>query len=269
MDLQKQAGALVLLGMLAGLPLAAHAQDEDLAPPPRPLSLIVNEKPSVTVSLDGDSGPVRVTGTLTGASTETLHLQDPNGKPRDASWNEIRTLSRVEYPSEGMPVGSFRVTLVTDAVQESQVAGVDYGAGSFDPGAPGWRLLQIPEGKITLSGAPYGTLTVPAGRISSWQDNPVRGTLAELPAGNVRVEVLSGSVVSLPLPQVQFMQRDLHRGTVNVTLADGQTFSGKLVELPNISITMGEMNNRVTVPLSNVVVLERPVPAGSTLLSSM
>jgi hypothetical protein len=242
--------------------MVSRAQDPeppvDLGPPPRPVAILVADRPLVTVEMAGDYGPVRVTGILEGAPKPGVDLGS-----REASWSEVRALARVTQPSEGFPAGSFRVALVTDDLPAAQStgSGVLYGLTSQQVGGT-WRAMRLPEGNLTLRGKPYGTLAVPTSRIVQVRMEPVRGDVEALPEGNIRIEVLPGTSVNIPLPEVQWLQRDLRRGTVSVTLADDQTFSGKLVDLPKVSIKFtGEMPPE-PVPLERIVVLERRTPSG-------
>lgn len=255
-----------VLGLaLAGglLPVGVRAQDDglDLGPPARPVVILLADQPVVTVDLSGDYGPVRITGTLEATPKAAVDLGS-----REAGWSELRSLARVTQPSEGFPAGSFRIALVTDDVPASQTASSGYVTGLLNTEAPGtWRTLRLPEGTVTLRGKPYGTLNIPTSRINQLRLEPVRGDVQALPAGNIRVELFPGNVVSVPLPEVQYLQRDVRRGTISVILGDDQTFSGKLLELPKVSITfVGEMP-LAPVPLERVVVFERRTPSNRRL----
>jgi hypothetical protein len=255
-----------LMGVaLAGglVPLGVSAQDQglDLGPPARPVVILLANRPVVTVDVAGDYGPVRVTGTLEAAPQAALDLGS-----REVDWSEVRSISRVVQPSEGFPADSFRVSLVTDDVPATQAAGTGSVTDLLSAEAQGtWRALRLPEGALTLKGEPYGTLKIPTARINQLRLEPVQGDVQSLPAGTVRVEVLPGSVVSVPLPQVQYLQRDLRRGTITVILADDQTFSGKLLELPKVSIQFAGEKPRAPIPLDRIVVLERRTPSNRRL----
>jgi hypothetical protein len=252
---------LALAGGLAAV--GAHAQDKelDLGPPARPVVILLADKPVVTIDLVGDYGPVRVTGTLDATPKGALDLGS-----REVSWNEIRSFTRVIQPSEGFPAGSFRVALVTDDVPATQSASAGYVTGLLNTETQGtWRALRLPEGTLTLQGKPYGTLSIPTSRINQMRLEPVRGDVQALPAGNIRVELFPGNVVSVPLPDVQYLQRDVRKGTISVILGDDQTFSGKLLELPKVTIQfVGEMP-LAPVPLERIIVLERRTPSNRRL----
>jgi len=252
---------LVLAGGL--VPVGSSAQDKelDLGPPARPVVILLADQPVVTVDLAGDYGPVRVTGTLEATPKSALDVGS-----REVAWSEIRSFARVTQPSEGFPAGSFRVALVTDDVPATQSGGTGYVTGLLNTEAQGaWRALRLPEGSLTLRGKPYGTLNIPTSRINQMRLEPVRGDVQTMPPGNIRVELFPGNVVSVPLPDVQYLQRDLRKGTISVILADDQTFSGKLLELPKVSIQfVGEMPV-APVPLERIVVFERRTPSNRRL----
>jgi hypothetical protein len=199
------------------------------------------------------------------APNDPLRIRNIQGLPREARWTEIRDLSVVQFPREGMPSGTFQVSLVSDPVsvtQNSAGSGVrDYGGETGS-----WGAARLPDGNLTLTGKPYGTLTIPLSRVSSFQMEPIRGTVAQFPNGDVKLEPLTGSQITVPLQDVQTLQRDQTRDAVTVTLADGQSYTGKLVQLPSVSIAVttpaGQM---VSVPLSRVSYLERTPPGGRLL----
>lgn len=252
------------LALAGGLvPLGVSAQDEglDLGPPARPVVILLANRPVVTVDLEGDYGPVRVTGTLEETPKTTLDLGT-----REVDWSEVRAISRVVQPSEGFPVGSYRVALVTDDAPATQSTGAGYVSGLLSTEAQGtWRALRLPEGTLTLRGEPYGTLKVPTSRINQLRLEPVQGDVQTMPAGNIRVEIFPGNTISVPLTQVQYLQRNIRRGTISVILADDQTFSGKLVELPKVSIKFAGEMPIAPIPLERIVVLERRTPSNRRL----
>jgi len=252
---------LALAGGLVPVSTSAQENELDLGPPARPVVILLADQPVVTVDLSGDYGPVRITGTLEATPKAAVDLGS-----REATWNEVRALARVTQPSEGFPAGSFRVALVTDDVPATQTAGTGYVTGLLNTEAQGaWRALRLPEGTITLRGKPYGTLSIPTSRINQLRLEPVRGDVQTMPAGSIRVELFPGNVVSVPLSEVQYLQRNLRKGTISVILADDQTFSGKLLELPKVSIQfVGEMP-LAPVPLERIVVFERRTPSNRRL----
>lgn len=253
------AGALLAAGL--GVP-AVRAQDTDLGPIARPVTLFLLEQPTVTITFQGDYGRVRATGTLEQAPDEPLRVRSLQGVPREVRWTEVRDLAIVQFPREGMPAGTYQVALVSDPIPLTQVASTgattDY---SSQTGA--WGSQRLPEGSLTLSGRPFGRMTIPLSRVTGFQMEPIRGTVEMFPQGEVRMEVLTGSPITVPLQDVQSLQRDQSRDSVTVTLADGQSYTGKLLQLPNVTIpvttTSGE---KVSVPLQRVSYLERTPPGG-------
>lgn len=252
------------LGLLAGSLLVgagARAQEDvELGPIPRPVSLFLLEKPTMTVSFVGSHGPVRVTGTLEGSPEEPLRVRSQQGIPREARWTEVRSLSIVEYPREGMPVGSYQASLVSDvgtSLISATTAVRDY---TTQTGA--WMAGRLPEGELTLSGRPYGSLSIPLTRVTAVQMEPIRGTVTTFPQGNLQLQVLDGKNVALPLQDVLVIQRDETRGTAVVTLADNQTFTGRLLDVPNVNIPITTPTGPVTIPLQRVAFLERTPPGG-------
>jgi hypothetical protein len=260
------------LGLLGGQSARAQAQaqppapEEDLGPIPRPITLFLLDKPTVTVSFQGDYGPVRATGVLDKAPEETLRVRSIQGLPREARWTEIRDLSVVQFPREGMPAGTFQVSLVSDPVSVTQISAGGAGIRDYSTDAGGWGAARLPDGNLTLTGKPYGSLTIPLSRVSSFQMEPIRGTVAQFPNGDVKLEPLAGSPITVPLQEIQTLQRDQSRDAVTLTLADGQSYTGKLVQLPEVSIAVTTPAGPVvTVPLSRVSYLERTPPGGRLL----
>lgn len=253
---------------------SAHAQaqaqppvqgEEDLGPIPRPISLYLLDKPTVTVSFQGDYGPVRATGVLDKSPDDPVRIRNIQGLPREARWTEIRDFSVVQFPREGMPSGTFQVSLVSDPVSVTQ-ASTGGGVRDYSGETGSWGAARLPDGNLTLTGKPYGTLTIPLSRVSSFQMEPIRGTVAQFPTGEVKLEPLTGSQITVPLLDVQNLQRDQARDAVSVTLADGQSYTGKLVQLPNVSIAVTTSTGQmVNVPLSRVSYLERTPPGGRLL----
>lgn len=263
MKLALAAAALLMPGLGAAAGQAgAGVPEADLGPIPRPISLFLLEQPTVTVTFQGDYGPVRVTGTLEQAPEEAVRVRSLQGVPREARWTEIRDLSIVQYPREGMPAGTYQVALVSDPVPLTQIAGAtmvrDYVSQSGV-----WGSQRLPEGSLTLAGRPYGRMSVPLSRVTGFQMEPIRGTVTEFPRGELRMEVLTGSPITIPLQDVQSLQRDQSRGVATVTLADGQSYTGRVVELPNASIPVTVASGeQVSVPIQRVSYLERTPPGG-------
>jgi len=251
-------GLLALLA-LGSLP-PARAQEVDLGPLPRPVVIYLRERSLVTAQLVGDYGPVRVTGTLQTGPNAKLSLTDAVGRVRQAGWDEVRAMTRVEFPSEGFPVGSYRISLISDPANPTSNTGATYSATVLTPVVGGWRLLTLPEGSLALQGEPYGSFQFPLTRVTSLAMEPIRGNSTELPQGNIRLEVLNGAVMSLPLQNLQWFQRDTTRGTITLTLNDDQTFTGKLVELPRVTVALENERGKQSVPLDRIAQLERTAP---------
>ncbi|MGV3723673.1 MAG: hypothetical protein ACO1SX_22475, partial [Actinomycetota bacterium] len=215
----------------------------------------------VTVDLNGDHGPVRVTGTL--EATPGGRLDFGSGT---AGWNEVQALLSVFQPAEGFPAGSYRLALVTDDAAPLQTQSSGLVSGLYSAQATGTRrVLRLPEGSITVSGEPYGKLTFPVTRIVQFQQEPIRGDVKALPAGNVKLELFPGATVTVPLSQVQLLRRNLQDNTAMVTLADDQSFSGKLLELPKVNVTFTGEQAPAPIPLARVVVLDRRTGGGRRL----
>lgn len=269
------AGAvLAALAVVAGA--AAQEMPEvrevELGRLPQRVSLYLAERAQVSVTFAGDFGPVRVTGVLEEAPREALRLEDPAGRAYEARWDELRLMANTEYPTEGFPAGSFQVALLSDPPATGGSAG--YRVAGILASQPGtsqgrWRLLRAPEGTLRLAGRPYGTLNIPVARITALAAVPVVGDVAEIPPAPLRLEVLSGATVSIPFAEVQAFQRNLARGTAAVTLLDEQSFTGKLVEMPDVTLTVTaspgpdsrEAAPPRTVRLAEVAQFERPMAA--------
>lgn len=259
------------LGLLAAgicVPMGAAAQVaapliSDLEQPPRPVNVFLADRPIVTVEFSGDFGPVRVTGPLERVPKETLRLTDATGRTREAVWSEVRSLTEVRTATEGLPVGSYTVYLIGDA---SPTSGVGAAGGYLSTTLPsiggsrgGWRLTRLPEGEMAVTAGSLGTLAFPVSRITSFVEEPVRGSITQMPAGTIAVEVLAGKRLNVPLTSVEFLRRDLRAGTIALSLADGQTVTGKLLELPKVALAFTD--EHPAIPLERIVQLEIAVPA--------
>jgi hypothetical protein len=254
---------LALAGVLAGP--SARAQDTDLGPLPKPVTIYLLDRAAVTVTFDGDYGPVRVTGVLQDAPKDALHLTGAPGKTRDAAWSEIRSLTVATVPTVDTPAGTRQVSLLSDPTPASQTQPGSYAARVLNGGETGWRLAKLPEGSLTLRGEPYGTLAVPTARITSFQMEAIRGNITDVPAGTVRLEVMNGTSVSIPLESVQWLQRDVPNGTATVTLLDDQSFTGKLVEVPKVTLAVDTDKGKQNVAFDQVAQFERVPPGGRKL----
>jgi hypothetical protein len=225
------------------------------------VAILVADRPTVTVDLNGDHGPIRVTGTLEAAPAGRLDYGSAT-----ASWNEVQALVSVFQPAEGFPAGSYRLGLVTDEAALLQTQASGGVSGLYSTQAIGARrVLRLPEGSLTIAGEPFGKLTFPTSRIVQYQQTPIRGDVKELPAGNVKLELFAGATVNIPLSQVQLLRRNIQSDTAVVTLADEQSFSGKLLELPKVNVTFTGENAPAPIPLARVVVLDRRTGGGRRL----
>ena len=255
-SLVKQAGvALLTLVAATAAVHSAQAQqpaadaDIGLGKLPQRVSVYLAARSQVSVTFAGDYGPVRLTGSLEEAPKEPLHLTDAAGRSRDVSWDEIRTMMNTDYPTEGFPAGSFQVALITDNVNSAAgntLGGAGYRTGlgaaatSAVVGASqgAWRMLKAPEGTLKMTGSPFGALSVPTSRITAFEVVPIVGDVVDLPSAPVKLEVLQGSTVNVPFSDIRLLQRNAVRGTARVTLMDEQSFSGKIVELPKVSLSI-------------------------------
>ncbi|HEU4754217.1 MAG TPA: hypothetical protein VFU47_13995 [Armatimonadota bacterium] len=270
----KHAGAFAATLILGGVALAPQvlAQEPqplpEIEPPPRPITVWVAERPTVTLTFQGESGISTLVGTLESAPQEKVRITDSNGLIREVPFTDISGFSLVRQPFEGLPAGTYTVglfsRLASSLLTGTPNTGADY-SGLSDPQQENvLRANRLPAGDIVLSGQPYGRIAVPLSRVLDMTTTPITARLAELPAGTVRVEVLPGKTVDVPLRAVEGLYRDLQNGTVtlqlNSELAEnvGQTISGKLLELPQVTLELGEAPNRQSVALSRVVALQRP-----------
>src|SRR5687768_2974808 len=118
---------LVSLAPFAALGLsastAARAQDEQEAPLERPIVVYPLKDAKVTVVAQGEFGPLRISGTLTEAPKEAVRVADSAGRTREVAWTEVRTLQQAPYPAEGIPSGSFLVTLTSDLIETTGGSG--------------------------------------------------------------------------------------------------------------------------------------------------
>jgi YD repeat-containing protein len=258
--------ALTAAGVAAaGLaaPLTARAQD-DIGPLPRPVTVYTLGQPVVTVTFNGDFGLVRATGTLEEAPKDPVALTDAGGKKREVSWNELRLLSRVTRATEGIPPGSFTAELTSEASGSTPGVGSGYVAGSTSPVASvTWRTAALPQGQLTLRGDSFGRMAVPLDRLTSLTQEPVQGLVTQFPAGTVRLEVLNGTTISIPFQNARSFRRDVPQNIAVLTLDDGQIFSGKLVELPKVSLVLEPTKDLKPIPLDQVVNLEITAPPGA------
>jgi hypothetical protein len=261
---------LVALAPFAALGLAssrsAAAQDEQEAPLERPIVIYPLKDARVTALVQGEFGPLRLSGTLTEAPKDPVRVADSAGRTREVAWTEVRTLQQAPYPAEGIPAGSFLVTLTSDPVEAVASTGGFYSTGTGGGNTSAvWRMSRLPEGQLKLSGKPFGELTLPVGRLLSFNIDPIRGNTTEMPAGSVRLEILPGVVIAAPLADMRAFRRDVARGTVAVVMEDDQSLVGKLVELPNAAIALKGAGATTSLPLAGIAQFDRAVPGARRL----
>ncbi|MBM3459882.1 MAG: hypothetical protein FJX77_15280 [Armatimonadetes bacterium] len=283
--------ALVGVGCCGALGSSQAAQeppppttDPGLAAAPQPVTVLVSDRPLVTVDWDGDQGPIKLLGTLEQGPEGMLSLSDGIGRRRQVRWTEIEALAPVTEPSAGLPLGAYSVGIVSEPGQgfEKTIRIGGYSSSSGGSGAnaslasargpasdtvEGWRLMRLPAGgSITVTGEPYGSVTIPLDRVRSYQMAPIRGGVQSLPPGDIRLELVPGASVSIPLPRVVFLRRDRPRGTIFLVLEDGQQFNGREVEFPRITLELlSEVDEKAPptrVELARVVQLNRTPPGG-------
>ena len=233
---------------------------EEMAPPPRPVSMLLTGKPNVTVDVDGDYGPLRVAGVLDSAPAELMSVTDSRGKRRELGWQEIRSLSLVRTAAEGLPIGSFEAILTADRpeVHGGGIPGYDNGVGS----RRGWTLLRLPAGQIVVRAAGVGAISFPTSRLLSLSVDPLQGEIEQLPRGLIRLEPFAGTALTVPVQDVEYLHRDLRSGTISLVLGDGQVYRGKLLELPRVSISLAGDKKMPPIPLEQVVWLDLSGPSG-------
>lgn len=261
---------LVAACCLAG---GAGAQEE-LAPeiifdpPPRPIQVFLQENSLATIAFEGEHGPVQLAGRLISAPAGTVSLVSGEGARAEVSWNDILTLWQATSLSEGVPHGSFIVHLTAQASPEASYSG-GIGApgtnGRSLTGAQGWRLLDAPSGELVLESAIFGRVGIPVERVRSLAKNPLRGTVERLPEGIIKVEVLPGRTLNVPLPSVSFFRRDRPAGTILLELNDGQIINGRLVELPRLALPLDSTKTPQTAPIEQIAAFEIRRPAGTAL----
>jgi hypothetical protein len=239
-----------------------------LGPLERRVTIFLAERPVWTATFMGDHGPVRVTGLLAEVPAEPLQVVHASGARREVPWTEIRELSLVRSPAEGFPEGSFWLQLLGDPVDPLRAGAAVLPGGGIGAGAVAgrWRLASLPDEAIILRSANLGDLSIPLSRISELVMQPILARITRLPEAAVRVEVLPGTVVNVPLAQVASLRRDLRAGSITLGLADGQLISGRLVNLPDVAIEFDPPT--APIPLAEIVQLEVRLPAATALLGS-
>lgn len=255
-----------LLGLLAvaaaavGLsPAPARGQEAPLEPLPRPITLFVLQKPTVTVAFKGDFGPAQLIGVLEQAPAGAILVRSHDGSAREASWGDLRQLVAITRPTEGAEKG-WTATLMADMVPVRQSQGAGRTPSFYEQS--GWSTPTLPEGSLRLTGKPYGTIDIPTAKVDLLRQEPVRGTLPALPDAPLRVQVLDGQPFTVSLADVVTYRRDVQRQLVTVTLADDQTFTARLVELPKVALAVATDAGPRSVPFEQIGLMERATPGG-------
>lgn len=241
----------------------------------RRIRLLLDGEPAVTVESRGEFGPLRINGVLLKPPAGTVRLVDGRGTAREASWSEIMSANQATTTYEGLPAGSYQVFLVGKAHQTGRSggysgrSGLDSGGGvsATTPflGPVGWRLDAMPPGDFVVRANGVGEVTLPAARVTTFRQEMLSGDVTRLPEGKIRVELFAGKPVEVPLGEVQAFFRDRRIGTVQLTLQDGQVYSGRLASLPAVDLVIRHAGKEMRIPLARVVALELPVPAGGLL----
>lgn len=251
----------------------AAAQDEVapeiiFEPPPRPIQVYLQENSLATIAFEGEHGAVQLAGRLISAPAGSVSLVSSEGARAEVSWSDILTLWQATSLSEGAPHGSYIVHLTAQASPEASYSGGIGAPGTNErnlSGAYGWRLLDAPTGDLVLESAIFGKVSIPVERVRSLAKNPLRGTVERLPEGIIKVEVLPGRTLNVPLPSVSFFRRDRPAGTVLLELNDGQIINGRLVELPRLALPLDSTKTPRTAPMEKIAVFEIRRPAGTSL----
>jgi hypothetical protein len=278
----------------------ARAQAQPPAPPAgqpmsdlpevRPaISLLLVDQPLVSVSYNGDYGPMRVTGTLVDAPRRLLRILDITGGVREIRWTDLFSLNVVRVPTADLPVGSFTLMLSSEEgalPRSTATVTTNYTAGASVASVPPTpaHLLELPRGELVLQGQPYGNLRIATERITDLHMEPVRGSLVSMPDVTISLEIRqagsSGNgngngrgknggegrgpsgepsepkVVEIPLQRVEVFRRDASRELLSVTLADGQIFTGRIVRLPSAAIQVEVDNQTRSYPLARIAQFE-------------
>jgi hypothetical protein len=249
------------------------------------ISLLPLCNPTVTVEYDGDYGLMRVIGVLMEAPESPLRVLGPGDLTRQASFFDLALLRRVRFPTAELPIGAYSVILSSDeaALPSSATPGTSSNYNPLAPTTAGAvitlpaRLGQLPAGAITVTGEPYGVLRVPTRRISELRMEPVSGTLAQAPTGSFSLEIQQGDdevrgeadlprIVTIPFLnqagrfQIERWRRDVARRLLQVVLADGQVFTGRLVDLPDVDLQVAVNGQVRTFRLADLAQFEASAP---------
>lgn len=229
-------------------------------PPPRPVRVYLETSPTVLLLFDGDRGRTQLAGRLISPPDEPLILADRSGERMNVKWSEVAALERVLTASEAAPYGSYRVRLVRNMQPEGNY---EAGVGLPDQGR---RLLQAPPGPLVLESDLFGKMTIPASRIRGLTRLPIGETVESLPDVAIKVELFPGQTISVPLDAVTYYRRDRRDDSVYILLRDQQVVTGRLLDLPQISIPLDSTRMPRSVDLRDVAVLEIRQPPGSVSL---
>ena len=250
------------------------------------ISLLLVDQPLVTVSFNGDYGPMRVTGTLVDAPRRLLRLLDATGATREIRWSDLFSLNVVRVPTAELPVGSFTVMLSSEEgalPRSTATVTTNYTAGATVatvPPAPA-HLLELPRGELILQGEPYNSLRIPTERVTDLRMEAIRGSLVNMPDVKISLEVREGGgngngknggqkggdngtpsepkVIDIPLRRVEVFRRDAARQLLSVTLADGQIFTGRIVNLPSAAIEVDVENQTRSYLLTRIAQFETTI----------
>ncbi len=247
------------LGLAAALLFAPALLRLDAAQAQRAHSVTIQlrEAPVVGITYDGTYGPIRVTGTLTRAPQGNVRLRASDGRTRDISWAQLAQMEQhVSYGIDGITVEKGPLTATLRGVGDNRPGGLPGGVavGGFGGGGlavPTWTVVGLPNSELEIRGEPYGTLKVPAQKLTGYAVTPVEGTVT-LPDINLELEIERGKTVTIPLGDVQVFER-LERNVASVQVG-GQTFTGKLLRVPdvNLEIQTNGTSKRLRIPLSQI-----------------
>src|SRR5436305_3542085 len=152
--------------------------DVELAPPRPAISLLLINEPTVTVTYNGDFGPMKVTGALVEAPSQPLRVTAMGYGTRLINWNEIFNLSVVRVPTATLPVGSYTVTLSNEegTLPRTTVVTTTYTTAptvAMAPPVPS-HAVELPRGDLVLEGEPYHALRISTDRVTDIRMEPIR-----------------------------------------------------------------------------------------------
>jgi hypothetical protein len=273
--------------------------DLELAPPRPAISLLLINEPTLTISYNGDYGPMRVTGTLVEAPSQPLRVVFPGFGTRLVNWNELFSLNVVRVPTADLPIGSFTVMLSSEegTLPKTTITTAEYTAApttAFVPPAPE-HAVELPRGDLVLEGEPYHAMRISTDRITDIRMEPIRGSLVTMPDASVSMQVsrgpadgggpgegkgeengnherprrdrrevapgdeTGGKVVDVPLRTLQNYRRDARRQLLSVTRSDGQIFTGRVTQVPNVQLVIDVDGTQRSFPLTNIAQFETTI----------